>query len=137
MSFVQNFPCFSIVLCMVAGILSTPVKGKTAKRITLAVVALVTLMSMATLCYTASTGGSFVYTMGKYPAPWGNEIRAGVLETLLATAFALVMLCSLVGGMDHVFKDVDEEKINLYFILADLLLSSLLAIIYTNVLFTG
>lgn len=137
MSFVQNFPCFSIVLCMVAGILSTPVKGKTAKRITLAVVALVTLMSMATLCYTASAGGSFVYTMGKYPAPWGNEIRAGVLETLLATAFALVMLCSLVGGMDHVFKDVDEEKINLYFILADLLLSSLLAIIYTNDLFTG
>lgn len=137
MSFVQNFPCFSIVLCMAAGILSTPVKGKTAKHITLTVVTLVTLMSMATLGYVASTGGSFVYTMGKYPAPWGNEIRAGVLETLLATVFSLVMLCSLAGGMDHVFKDVDEEKINLYFILTDLLLSSLLAIIYTNDLFTG
>lgn len=137
MNFVQNFPCFSIVLCMVAGILSTPMKGKAAKRMTLAVVTLVTLMSLASLLYVLSTGESFVYTMGRYPAPWGNEIRAGVLETLLATVFALVMLCSLLGGMDHIFRTVDEEKINLYFILTDLLLSSLLAIIYTNDLFTG
>lgn len=137
MNFVQNFPCFSIVLCMVAGILSTPMKGKAAKRMTLTVVTLVTLMSLATLLYVLSTGDSFVYTMGKYPAPWGNEIRAGALEALLATMFALVMLCSLLGGMDHIFRTVDEEKINLYFILTDLLLSSLLAIIYTNDLFTG
>ncbi len=137
MNFVQNFPCFSIVLCMVAGILSTPMKGKAAKRMTLAAVTLVTLMSMATLFYVLSSGESFVYTMGRYPAPWGNEIRAGVLEALLATVFALVMLCSLLGGMDHIFRTVDEEKINLYFILTDLLLSSLLAIIYTNDLFTG
>ncbi len=136
-NFVENFPCFSIVLCMVAGILSTPIKGNHAKRITLLVVILVTCMSAATFLYVVSTGTSFVYTMGKYPAPWGNEIRAGVLETMLATVFSLVMLFSLLGGMDHVFKDIPEEKINLYFILVDLLLSSLLAIIYTNDLFTG
>ncbi|MBS6397444.1 MAG: sodium:proton antiporter [Clostridiales bacterium] len=137
MSFVQNFPCFSIVLCMVAGILSTPMKGKNAKRMTMAVVTLVALMSAATLFYVMSAGSSYIYTMGKYPAPWGNELRVGVLEAMLALVFALVMLFSLAGGMDHVFKDVNEEKINLYFILVDLLLSSLLAIIYTNDLFTG
>lgn len=137
MSFVQNFPCFSIVICMVAGILSTPMKGKNAKRMTLTVVTLVALMSVATLAYVVSTGSSFTYMMGKYPAPWGNEIRAGVLEAILATTFALVMLFSLLGGMDKVFKDVRPEKVNLYFILVDLLLSSLLAIIYTNDLFTG
>lgn len=137
MSFVQNFPCFSIVICMVAGVLSTPMKGRNAKRVTLTVVTLVLLMSLGTLFYTVSAGGSFVYTMGKYPAPWGNEIRAGVLEALLAAFFSAVMLLSLVGGMDHVFKDIKTEKINLYFILVDLLLSSLLAIIYTNDLFTG
>ncbi len=137
MSFVQNFPCFSIVICMAAGILSTPMNGKNAKRTTLAVVSLVMVMSIAVFIYTLGTGTSFVYTMGKYPAPWGNEIRAGVLECFLATVFSMVMLFSLIGGMDHVFKDVKEEKINLYFILVDLLLSSLLAIIYTNDLFTG
>lgn len=137
MNVVQNFPCFSIVICMVAGILSTPMKGKHAKWMTLTVVSLVVLMSAATLGYVLSAGESYVYMMGRYPAPWGNEIRVGVLEALLATVFALVMLFSLLGGMDHVSKDISESKINLYFILVDLLLSSLLAIIYTNDLFTG
>lgn len=137
MSLVQNFPCFSIVGCMVTAIVSTPMKGKNAKRMTLAVVSIVCLMSILTLAYTVSTGSSFVYTMGKYPAPWGNEIRVGVLETLLASFFSMIMLLSLVGGMDHIFKDMKEEKINMYFIMVDLLLSSLLAIIYTNDLFTG
>lgn len=137
MSFVQNFPCFSIVICMAAGILSTPMKGKHARYVTLTVVTLVAAMSLGTLLYVISTGESFVYTMGKYPAPWGNEIRAGALETVLALVFSLVMLFSLVGGMDHIFRDIDETKVNLYFILVDLLLSSLLAIIYTNDLFTG
>ncbi|MBR5509343.1 MAG: sodium:proton antiporter [Lachnospiraceae bacterium] len=137
MSFVQNFPCFSIVLCMVAGILSTPMKGKQAKNLTLVVVTLVALMSIATLGYVIGTGESYTYMMGRFPAPWGNEIRVGILEALTATVFALVMLFSLLGGMDHVFKDINESKINLYFILVDLLLSSLLAIIYTNDLFTG
>lgn len=137
MSFVRNFPCFCIVLCMVSGILSTPMKGKWAKRVTLTAVSLVALMSVVTLVYTSHLGESFIYTMGKFSAPWGNEIRVGVLEALLATTFSLVMLFSLIGGMDHVFKDVPEEKTNLYFILVDLLLSSLLAIIYTNDLFTS
>ena len=137
MNFVQNFPCFSIVMCMVAGIISTPLSGKNAKRISLAVVTLVMLMSAATLFYVLSTGESFVYMMGRYPAPWGNEIRAGIMEAMLAMVFSAVMLFSLLGGMDLVFKDLDEKKINLYFILVDLLLSSLLAIIYTNDLFTG
>lgn len=137
MSAAENFPCFSIVLCMVAGIVSTPMKGRHAKWVTLSVVTLVSLLSAGTLLHVLATGSSFVHTMGKYPAPWGNEIRAGVLEALLATVFSLVMLFSLMGGMDHLFRNIEERKINLYFILADLLLSSLLAIIYTNDLFTG
>ncbi|MCD8362208.1 MAG: sodium:proton antiporter [Lachnospiraceae bacterium] len=137
MSFVQNFPCFSIVLCMVAGIISTPLKGKGAKRVTLFVVSLVALLSFATLLYILFTGSGFTYTMGRFPAPWGNELRAGLLESLLATVFSLVVLCSLLGGMDLIFTDIAENKVNLYFILVDLLLSSLLAILYTNDLFTA
>lgn len=137
MDFVQNFPCFSIVSCMVAGIVSTPLKGKKAKWLTLIVVSLVGLMSVCTLAYTIMTGTSYTYNMGKFPAPWGNQLRVGILEAMLATVFSMVTLFSLLGGMDHVFKDVKKEKTNLYFILVDLLLSSMLAIIYTNDLFTS
>ena len=75
--------------------------------------------------------------MGHYPAPWGNEIRAGVLEALMALCFSVVMIFSLLGGMKHIFHDVEEAKLNLYFIMMDLLMSSLLALIYTNDLFTA
>ena len=97
-NFVENFPCFSIVLCMAAGILSTPMKGKHARYVTLAAVTLVSFMSLWTLWHVMSAGSSFVYTMGRFPAPWGNEIRAGVLEALMASVFSLVMLFSLIGG---------------------------------------
>lgn len=137
MNFIQNFPCFSIVLCMASGILSTPMKGNNAKRLTIAVVTLVGIMSAVTLGYTIYTGENFHYMMGKFPAPWGNELRIGVLEALLATVFSFVTLCSLVAGMDHTFRNVKPEKVNLFFILVDLLLSSMLAIIYTNDLFTA
>ena len=41
-------------------------------------------------------GESYTYMMGHFPAPWGNEIRAGVLEGLTATVFGVVMLLSLI-----------------------------------------
>lgn len=37
--------------------------------------------------------------MGHFPAPWGNEIRAGQLEAVTALFFSLIMLLSLLGGL--------------------------------------
>ena len=80
-------------------------------------------------------GASYTYRMGHFPAPWGNEIRAGVLEGLTATVFGVVMLLSVAGGMDHTYEDVEGTKLNLFFIMIDMMLSSLRALIYTNDLF--
>jgi len=78
-----------------------------------------------------------VYWMGHFPAPFGNEIRIGVLEALMASAFCVVILLSLLGGMKHIFHDVEETKVNHYFLMINLLFSSMLALIYTNDLFTA
>ncbi|QNM05487.1 complex I subunit 5 family protein [Qiania dongpingensis] len=137
MDFVCNFPFFSIILAMFCGILSSVLKGPWAKRLCLFMVTAVLVMSAAVLAYTMKTGTSYTYSMGHFPAPWGNEIRAGVLEALTATGFSVIMLLSLLGGMSHIFTDVEETKTNLFFILVDLLMSSLLALIYTNDLFTA
>jgi multicomponent Na+:H+ antiporter subunit D len=91
----------------------------------------------ATLLFTISTGEEFVYVMGKFPAPWGNEIRAGVLEALVATFFCLIMLLSLWGGRKKMFEEIELEKMPLYYIMVNLLLSSLLALVYTNDMFTA
>ena len=92
MAFVCNFPAFSIVLSMMAAIVSSALKGKWAKRLNMIVLFIVMGMSVCVLGYTIGQGDFFVYTMGKFPAPWGNEIRAGVLEGIMATFFCVIMI---------------------------------------------
>ena len=137
MTLVQNFPFFSIIIAMFSGILSCALSGKKARNLSLAVIAATTVMSAAVLRFCMGTGESYTYMMGHFPAPWGNEIRAGVLEGLTATVFGVVMLLSVLGGMDHTAEDVEGTKLNLFYVMIDLMLSSLLALIYTNDLFTA
>ena len=138
MAFVQNVPFFSIMLSMFSGIISAVLPGKWARRLNTAVMIAIGLMSGWLLFYIAQSGiGSYTYMMGHFPAPWGNEIRAGVLEAGMALFICVIMLISLLGGRKKLDDEVEHSKHNIYFILCDLLLSSLLALIYTNDLFTA
>lgn len=137
MDFVQNFPAVSILICLFAGIISSGLKKKSARRVNIILILIVAFLSICTLGYTTRTGEAFVYVMGKFPAPWGNEIRAGVLEAFMALFFCIIMLLSLEGGRKKLADEVEEGKTYLYYVLMDLLLASLLALIYTNDLFTA
>ena len=137
MDFVQNFPAVSILLCLFAGIISSGLRKKAARSVNIILILIVTFLSVCTLFYTMGTGEAFVYVMGRFPAPWGNEIRAGVLGPLMALFFCVIMLLSLEGGRKKLVDEVEEEKTFLYYVLMDLLLASLLALIYTNDLFTA
>lgn len=136
MDFVQNFPFFSIMISMFSGTVSSVLPGKAAKWLNTAVIIVVGALSAMVLGYTLENG-SYVYIMGHFPAPWGNEIRAGVLESGTALFFCIIMLLSMWGGRKKLLNEVELTKHNLYYILTNLLLSSLLALIYTNDLFTA
>ena len=137
MDVIRNFPFFSIIICMFSGILSSVLSGRKARNLCFGAVGTVTVLSACVLFYTIKTGESYTYMMGHFPAPWGNEIRAGVLEGILGTTFSVVLLLSLVSAYHRTQEDIEESKLNLFYLLVDLLLSSLLAIIYTNDLFTA
>lgn len=138
MDFIQNVPFFSIMISMFSGIVSSVLSEKWAKRLNTAVILAVGAMSGALLYYLYRTGiGSYVFMMGHFPAPWGNEIRAGMLEAGMAMFFCIVMLLSMTGGRKKLFDEVEYSKHNIYYILVDMMLSSLLALIYTNDLFTA
>lgn len=119
MTLVQNFPFFSIIIAMFSGILSLALNGRRARNVSLGAISLVTVMSFAVCLYCMDAGASYTYRMGHFPAPWGNEIRAGVLEGLTATVFGVVMLLSVAGGMDHTYEDVEGTKLNLFFIMIE------------------
>lgn len=137
MDFVQNFPAISILLCLFAGIISSGLRGRAARYVNTILILVVAFLSACTLSYVINTGEAFVYVMGKFPAPWGNEIRAGVLEAFMALFFCIIMLLSMWGGRKKLGNEVEEGKVFLYYVLTDLLLSSLLALVYTNDLFTA
>lgn len=137
MHFVQNFPFFSIILSMFSGIVSAVLPARAAKWMNTVLITAVGVMSAVLLGFLTVTGESYTYMMGHFPAPWGNEIRAGVLEAGMALFFAVIMLLSMLGGQKKLLGEVEYSKHNLYYILVDLLLSSLLALVYTNDLFTA
>ncbi|MDY3920260.1 MAG: proton-conducting transporter membrane subunit [Candidatus Limivivens sp.] len=137
MQFVQNFPFFSIILSLFSGPLSAVLDGKKAKWVNVAVISIVGAMSAAVLAFAIGTGESYVYMMGHFPAPWGNEIRVGILEAGMAVFFCVIMLLSMLGGVREREREIDETKMNLYYVMVNLLLCSLLALIYTNDLFTA
>ena len=99
MAFVQNLPFMSIILSLFSGPLSSILSGKWAKRVNMAVITVVGLMSVSVLWFVLKTGQEYVYMMGHFPAPWGNEIRVGVLEAFMSTFFCIIMLLCMLGGV--------------------------------------
>lgn len=137
MEFIRNFPFFSILLSLGSGVLTSIMNKKTARLWNTFILAAITVMSAVLFVYMLEVGEPYTFMMGHFPAPWGNEIRTGVLEAGMALFFCLIMLFSLKGGQEHIDAEVEETKVNLYYIMINLLLSSLLALIYTNDLFTA
>ena len=110
MNFVQNFPFFTIILSLSGGVICSVLNRKNARNYCLFALTLILLLSAATLGYVISTGESYVYLMGHFTAPWGNEIRIGILEGMMVVLFTLVMILSLAGSMEQTFYDTEESK---------------------------
>lgn len=137
MSLVQNFPFFNIIMCLAGGVTCSVLRGKYARRLTMGLLTVILCMSAFVLAFVFRTGESYTFMMGHFPAPWGNEIRVGILEALMAVFFSLIMILSILGGGKYILSDIIESKQNLFYVLINLMMSSLLALIYTNDLFTA
>lgn len=137
MDFLKNLPFFSIMISMFGGIICSMLKGRKARYLSYFTVGMVCAMSFILLLYVINLGDSFTYMMGHFPAPWGNEIRAGAVEALTAFVFSTVMLLSIIGGARYTDDYIEKGKQNYFYLLVNLLMGALLALIYTNDIFTG
>lgn len=142
-----NVPFFSIFLAMTAAIVTPllPHRDRIPERACCVVLASIAALSTCLLLVLVhpALGGAlalddpFTYPMGHFPAPWGNELRAGPLEALLALAFSISMLFSLTGNAGSTAKDVPPARRALLCVLMELIMGSLLVMTYTNDLFTA
>ena len=126
-----------IVASLFSGVLCSALKKDAARYYTAIFEAVLLAMSAALIFYCMTTGASVTYPMGEFPAPWGNEIRFGLLESLMAAAFVLILLVSVTAGSRFVRIDIDGTKQNLYYSLVNLLTAALLSMVFTNDIFTG
>ena len=133
-----NIPFVCIFLCMIGGITMPLQKnGRNAMR-TCVAICLAVFVLCGVLCgILYFKGESFVYRMGHFPAPWGNELYVGPMEAMLSSLFALVMALSIVGGKRTLYEDILEPKQPFYFTMLCMILASLLALSFTNDVFTG
>lgn len=138
LNLVHNIPFFSIFFAMFCGIITPLIKnGRTARRLHGFMVLLIGALSVVLLVNVTQNGEAFTFMMGHFPAPWGNELRVGPLEALLAVLVSVVMFLTVTGGSDIIFKEIVPEKQNLYFIMLNATFGAMLAMTYTNDIFTG
>lgn len=137
-NFLHNIPFFSVFLAMFTGIITPLIKdGRKAQKLNMISMIIIGIMSAILLSRVMVTGETFSFMMGHVPAPWGNELRAGPFEALMALVFSIVMILTITGGLENIYEDILPEKLNLYFIMMNLLFGSMLALIYTNDVFTA
>jgi len=138
MNLILNIPFFSIFLAMFGGIVTVLIKkGDNARRLHMTITSITAVLSFILLLYTYYGRQRFTFMMGHFPAPWGNELKAGPLEAMFALLFSVVMFLSIGGGKLLIKKDVLPEKQGFYFIIMNMIFGSMLALIYTNDLFTA
>ena len=133
----QNIPLFLILLPLMCAALSTVLKGKAA-RILSAVLTAMECAGMLCLLYnTLKAGESFIVPMGEIGAPFGNELRVGVVEALVGLLFSLVLFFSILGGWEKLSADIAPNRLSLYTAMICLLTASMAAMTFTNDLFTA
>ena len=138
MSLSYNIPFLSILLAMVSAILVPLLRnGRWALNLVRGVQLAAAAASAYLLAELSLAGESFTFQMGHFPAPWGNMLRAGPLEAALALTFSLVMVLSLTGGARELRESLRSAQLGWYCLLMQLLYGALLAMVYTDDLFTA
>jgi multicomponent Na+:H+ antiporter subunit D len=137
LDFIVNFPLFSIILAFVGVVICSLVNRKVARVTTLCIEGIVAVLNFALMLYMLKHDGYIDFAMGHFGAPIGNAIRIGTLEALLVCVFSLVMIGAVLGGDKHLKRDIPEQKLHFFYVLFNLILVALTALIYTNDIFTG
>lgn len=133
-----NFPMLTIVLSMMCAAATSAVHSKRAARIiSLSLLAVVVVLTAFTLRDVLAFGDTVTYKMGQASAPWGNELRFGPMELGMSLAFSCVLLLTIFGGQKYFELDISDHKTNLYYVMVDLTQAALLALAYTNDVFTA
>ena len=137
MNFCLNFPLFLVVLSLICSVLCAITKDTFARAVSLTLAAVSCAANLILLVSVSGDMQTVCYMMGHYPHPWGNELRIGPMETLLSTAFSLILFLCLLGGQKGLKGRIEPGKEKYFHTMVCLLQAAFLVLSYTNDIFTG
>lgn len=137
MSWWQNIPFFLIWCPLLLSSVTAVLKPRYSRKMIVILPTLGVAASAVLLACCLRAGGSFRYSLGAFGAPYGNELRAGPLEALLALSFCLVLLLSILGGYQRIEVHIAAHRQSLYCVMVLLLQAGLMAQVFTNDVFTA
>jgi proton-translocating NADH-quinone oxidoreductase chain N len=137
MSWWQNIPFFLIWLPLASAGFTSIQSPRNARRVLTFVTGLCFAGALVFLYFIAGYDDSYLYSLGKIGAPFGNELRAGRLEALMGAALTAVTFLSAVGGGERMVVQVAPQRQNLFCVMVELMLAALMVMTFTNDFFTA
>jgi multicomponent Na+:H+ antiporter subunit D len=130
-----NFPLLIILILFLSSFMMPVLKRvKAVKWLSLSSILLCVVLSVLTLAY-VQQNGAFLYKVGHFEAPWGNELKIGFLEAIMSIMFTSIAALITWASFFSADYEIKEKNIMLYYTLCGMLLASLLGILYSNDIF--
>ncbi|QXM06903.1 complex I subunit 5 family protein [Crassaminicella indica] len=135
MVYENNFPLLIILILFISAF-TMPLIKKNAlvKLVSLLTMGVSFLLGIATFLF-VKENGSFFYKVGHFDAPWGIEFQIGTVESIMAILFTGVATLILWYALYSIEKEIKPNKVGFYYLLINILVGSLLGMVFSNDLF--
>lgn len=137
--FLRQVPLLSITTPMILSMVYPVIHDrKICRRLSLTLFTIIAVLNAMLIGYLIDLPAHyFTYAAGYWPAPWGNELRAGLIEAVMALCFTVTSLLSIWGDYENTFELLPKKKNYIHYIMLNFLVCSVNALAYTNDLFTA
>lgn len=137
MIIIKNFPVGIILILYICAFTFPLIKNnRIVKAISLISMGVSFILSALTLIYVQKYG-VFLYNVGHWEAPWGIELKITILEGIMALLFTGIAFIITWYSLYSIDRELKSKRVSLYYTLTNILIGSLLGIVFTNDLFNA
>lgn len=137
MEIIKSFPLMIVLILFVTSFVMPMIKrNKAVKAISLSSVSAAMLLSVIHMAFVIKNG-SYLYRIGHFDSPVGIEFSIGAIEGIMAVLFTFVTLMVVWYSIYTIDKDISSTRIPFYYLLINILVGSLLGVIFTNDIFNS
>lgn len=134
---IKSFPLAAILILFISAFMMPLIKKvRAVKALSLVSMALGLILSIITALHVFKEG-KFYYSVGHFNAPIGIEFYIGNIEAIMGLLFTFVSFMIIWYSVYSINKEVENAKLPLYYLLINVLIGSLLGVVYTNDLFNA